>query len=188
MDGPVFFTISDRYWVLGWKVRALAIHFEVAWRTGSITDTIHLDFGVLFLLEFNIFVEVGTHWNLVRHKAGEDVEPVSPTRLRREDPDLRRKAVLARDEPGPCIAILASDLEVDRLLLGVGRDFHVVVSLALGERSKPHLELHFVLLDLLLARLGDLFSQVFVAVVIVRPVRVPVFLKLNEGKEAGLLC
>ena len=43
-------------------------------------------------------------------------------------------------------------------------------------------------LDHNLAGLDDLFSQVLVAVVIVRPVRVPIFLKLNEGKEAGLLC
>ena len=76
MDCSVFFAISDRYWVLGSKVGALAIHFEVGWIVWIVnsTDTIQLDFGVLFVHDFIIFVVVGTHWNLVRHKQGEDAE------------------------------------------------------------------------------------------------------------------
>ena len=68
----------------------------------------------------------------------------------------------------------------------------VVVQIFLKVRatSTPFFELELVRmvwvkeivpLDHNLARFGDLFSQVLVAVVIVRPMRVPLFLKLNEG-------
>ena len=107
-----------------------------------------------------------------------------------DHPDLRRKAVLARDEPGPCYPkfFIRSALEVDCCLLGVARDFHGVICLALGERSEAHLELHFVLLDLLLASLGDLFSQVLIEIRFALPMRISIFLKKNEAQEAGFLC
>ena len=96
---------------------------------------IQLDVGVLFLLDCIIFAElVISHRNLVRHKQDEDASPVSETQQRRDDPDLRRKAVLARDEPSSsteAISIIPSVLDVDRLGLRVRHGGDSVSALAL---------------------------------------------------------
>lgn len=122
---------------------------------------------------------------------GDDVAgPVIFSRVRCDNPDLGNKSIFTGNKPSSSsliIAITRSALDVDCLGLRVRYGGDIVSALAL-EWSKAHLELHFELLDLLLARLGDLCSQVLVAVVIVCSARVPIFLKLNEGKEAGLLC
>ena len=119
--------------------------------------------------------------DLVGHEEGVDGIPVRVKMI--NDFDFCGESILTLDKPGPCEGMLTaiSDLDVDRLGLRGCHHTDSVHALALGERSKAQLELHFELLDLLLARLGDLFSQVLVAGVIVRPMRVPLFLKLNEG-------
>ena len=43
-------------------------------------------------------------------------------------------------------------------------------------------------LDLVFGAQGKLCSQVLIAMIIVRAMRIPVFLELNEAQEAGLLC
>ena len=98
-----------------------------------ISDTIQLDFGVLFILEFIISDAVGAHSNLVRHKQGEDVGPVCAMRLRRDDPDLRRKAVLARDEPSSSDIsyVIHICFDVDRLGLRVRYGGDMLCALAL---------------------------------------------------------
>ena len=43
-------------------------------------------------------------------------------------------------------------------------------------------------LDLVFGAAGQLCSQVLIAMIIVRSMRIPVFLELNEAQEAALLC
>ena len=116
--------------------------------------------------------------------------------------DLRGESVLAWDEPshsklggevsvgrGMEEPIPIRFLESDYLCLDIGLHGDVnILGLALSERDKTHRELLLVFFDPELAGLGDLPPEVLIAVVVVCPMRVPLFLKRDEAQKAGLLC
>jgi len=78
--------------------------------------------------------------------------------------------------------------EPDRLGLRIRLHSDLIHALALSERDKTHRELLLVFFDPEPAGLGDLPPEVLIAMVVVCPMRVPLFLKLDEAQKAGLLC
>ena len=97
-----------------------------------------------------------------------------------EDPDLRRKAVLTRDEPGPSSFVGAASrvFDIDRLGLWIGNHgdlFHAFAEIWC-DRS---VIVHPVLVNLLLQRLSHFLEEVFIPVVVISPMRIPVLFELD---------
>ena len=139
LHGPVHFTIrnSDRVLSCESVVVVVAVGLEVGWVVAVRLQTIELDGGVLFFIDFAIFPVEFVEWVLVGDEGEVVAPPVSPTGAWRENPDFRSEAVLARNEACPCPAalpIMLNLLDVDRLRLWVAHGCDVVV-LALASRK-----------------------------------------------------
>ena len=195
LHGPVHFTIrnSDRVLSCESVVVVVAVGLEVGWVVAVRIQTIDLDGGVLFALDFPIFTLEFVEWDLVGDEGDGVAVPVTPTVVWRENPDFRSEAVLARNEACPCPAIVAiplTHLDVDRLRLWVGHGCDgVVLALAIVEDLPLHLDLYLVLdeLDTSPCSCLNFRHGIFIPIGGVRTMRVPVLLKVEHSDESGLL-
>ena len=196
LHGPVYLRVGNRDRVLGSElvVVVVAVGLEVGWVVAEREHTIDLDGGVLFPIDFAIFVGELAEWDLVGDEGDGVAVPVIVIVSWRENPDFSSEARFARYKACPCpgtLAIIPNPIDVDRLRLWVAHGCDpVVLTLAITEDLLLHDQPDSLLglLDLLLASLGDLFSQVLIEIRFALPMRISIFLKKNEAQEAGFLC